>query len=191
MVETPDFESLYRGDRDPWRVASSPYEQRKQGVLLASLGSARYASAWDPFCGTGELVRRLAARCTLVRASDASAAAVQITRERCADRPNVAVSRLALPADPGFTGAPPDLVVLAESLYYLDGDGRRRTLALVSRLAAGTAEVMSLHWRHRAEDAWLSGADMQREIVDGLTAAGWAATVHHEEPDFVLDAFRR
>ncbi|MET1005759.1 MAG: SAM-dependent methyltransferase [Propionibacteriaceae bacterium] len=209
-MDPPDFDALYGGDPDPWQVNTSFYEQRKLGVVLASLTAARYSLAWDPACGTGELVTRLALRCDRVLATDASVEAVQIARRRCGGWSNVEVTRGVLPSPPppaeaeadaevdaqtevgaGVPADGPDLVVLAEFLYYLDQTARQQTLEMITACAAPAAEVMSLHWRHRAADAWLSGADMQSEISTTLTGLGWQRTVHHEEPDFVLDAFRR
>ena len=40
MIKVPDFEALYRRDADPWRVASSFYEQRKLDLVLAVLEPA-------------------------------------------------------------------------------------------------------------------------------------------------------
>ena len=61
MDET-DFDELYRGDPDPFGVDNRWYEQRKQQVLLASLGQPRYRLAWDCASGTGHLSAALAAR---------------------------------------------------------------------------------------------------------------------------------
>ena len=85
MVNVPDFDTLYRADPDPWQVASSFYEQRKRAVVLASLTRARYRSAWDPGCGTGELAVHLATRADSVLATDISGEAVRLTAARCAE----------------------------------------------------------------------------------------------------------
>lgn len=41
-----DLDSWYRDDPDPFAVRSSPYEQRKLAVVLASLTAPRYALVW-------------------------------------------------------------------------------------------------------------------------------------------------
>jgi Nodulation protein S (NodS) len=192
-IRTPDFDTLYEHDNDPWRVATSFYEQRKLGIVLACLASARYGLAWDPACGIGELAARLADRCDRVLATDASAIAVQIARNRCAAKSNVFLSQLALPAEDILLASPaePDVIVLAEFLYYLAPEDRDATLDVITKVAAGSAEVIALHWRHRPDDAWLSGAEMQAEIVDGLANRSWRHTQHHLDEDFILDGFRR
>lgn len=104
----PDFEAMYAADPDPWQVATSWYEQRKLGLVLAALRRPSYRLAWDAASGTGELAARIAARCGRVVATDASARAVQLTRRRVADAGalNVMVERSALPQRPQALAAP-------------------------------------------------------------------------------------
>ena len=63
MTGPPDFDAMYAADPDPWDVGGSSYEVRKRAVVLACLRRARYATAWDPACGTGHLTADVAARC--------------------------------------------------------------------------------------------------------------------------------
>lgn len=189
MTDVPDFDAVYRADPDPWRVLTSFYEQRKLEVVLASLGAAHYDRAWDPACGVGELAARLSERADAVLATDASVEAVRLTRARVAGRPTVAVRQLALPAAPGPESY--DLVALCEFLYYLGADDRRATLDLLDRVVSPTGELLSIHWRHKPHDAWLSGAAVQDEIDVHLRRHGWLRLVHHEDVDFVLATHRR
>jgi trans-aconitate methyltransferase len=71
------FDELFRLDADPWRTRTSWYEARKRALTLAALPDERYARAFEPGCGAGELTAALARRCAHVVASDASAAAVR------------------------------------------------------------------------------------------------------------------
>lgn len=189
MTDVPDFDSVYRADPDPWQVRSSFYEQRKLEVVLASLSAPTYDRAWDPACGVGELAARLGHRASSVLATDASVEAVRLTQARVADLATVAVRRHALPAAPGSELY--DLVALCEFLYYLDADHRRDTLDLVDRLVSPTGELISVHWRHKPHDAWLSGAAVQGEIDAHLQRRDWQRLVHHEDVDFVLASYRR
>src|SRR6476646_3912390 len=66
VVDETDFDALYRGNPDPFGVGNRWYEQRKQQVLLASLGQRRYRLAWDCASGTGHLSAALAPRCDSV-----------------------------------------------------------------------------------------------------------------------------
>ena len=58
----PNFERVYRDDPDPWRFATSAYEQRRYDITIACLPEARYRRAFEPACAIGELTRRLAVR---------------------------------------------------------------------------------------------------------------------------------
>jgi hypothetical protein len=190
-MDVPDFDAVYRADPDPWQVRSSFYERRKLDVLLACLSSPTYRAAWDPACGVGELAARLGARTDRVLATDASAEAVQLTRDRCGQLANVVVATQALPTPPPSDWPPFDLVVLSEFVYYLPDADRIATVDLVASVAADDAELVSLHWRHHPHDAWLSGADVQGEIGRRLTEHGWRPLVRHEDQDFVLGSFTR
>lgn len=194
MVDVPDFDALYRADPDPWQVAGSFYEQRKQAVLLACLTRPRYSAAWDPGCGTGELAAALTSRVDTVLATDASTEAVRITAERCADLPTVRTARLRQPASPepadltaGADGF--DLTVVAEFAYYLTSADRAAFWDVVDSSSAPAAEIVIIHWRHRPHDAYLSGLDVTLEGTHRLTEAGhrWMHRVRHDDQDFVLD----
>ncbi len=189
MTEIPDFDALYRAEPDPWSVRTSSYEQRKLSVILACLSRPRYVAAWDPACGVGELAFRLADRAARVLATDASAEAVALTRQRCADRAGVEVAQLRLPLPPPCTGL--DLIVLSEFCYYLEAADRRSMLTMINSVAAGDAEVLSVHWRFKPHDGWLSGESVQREIAGGLRRSGWTQTTHHLDTNFILDVHRR
>ncbi|SEP97896.1 class I SAM-dependent methyltransferase [Microlunatus flavus] len=185
----PDFDALYRADPDPWEVGTSAYERRKRAVVLACLRRDRYTLAWDPACGTGHLTADLASRCDQVHAADASAEAVRLTAERCADLP-VTVRHRALPAAPD-PGSRPDLVVVSEVFYYLSDAQRAATVALVDERAARACEVVAVHWDGAPDDAWLSGPAGQLELVSRLAERGWVHRIHHDDDGFLLDTLTR
>jgi SAM-dependent methyltransferase len=197
MVDVPDFDALYRSDPDPWQVAESFYERRKQAVLLACLTRPHYGAAWDPGCGTGELAAALAARADAVLATDSSVEAVRLTAGRCAQLTDVVTSaQLRQPARPELPPRAPhgfDLTVVAEFAYYLTGADRAAFWDVVDASAAPTAEVVIVHWRHRPHDAYLSGLDVTMEGTHRLTEAdhGWEHQVRHDDRDFVLDVLVR
>lgn len=191
MVNVPDFDELYRSDPDPWQVASSFYERRKQAVLLACLTRPHYTAAWDPGCGTGELAAALTERADTVLATDASTEAIRLTAGRCAGLPTVRTATLRQPGRPDLpadaTGF--DLTVVAEFAYYLTAADRRAFWDVVDSSSAPAAEVVIIHWRHRPHDAYLSGLDVTLEGTHRLTEAdhGWEHRVRHDDQDFVLD----
>jgi hypothetical protein len=187
MPDPIDFEDLYRRDPDPFAVASSWYERRKIDVVLAALAHPEYDVAWDCACGTGELAARLAARCTTVVATDASAEAVRLTARRTGSKPVVRCLVNRLPDVPDLPGAP-SLVVVSEVLYYLDDHAREQTCAALARSAS--QEIVGVSWRHHPGDAHVSGADSVAELDDTLRSNGWHRTLTHDEPDFLLWAWQ-
>ncbi len=191
MSGAPDFERLYRSDADPWRVASSHYEQRKLDLVLACLSRAHYALAWDPACGTGHLAARLATRATQVLATDLSETAVALSSEHCRGLGNVRLEVSALPAPPPADLPAPDLVLVSEFFYYLTDRQRVETLDVLDRVAGPACELLAVHWRHVPQDAWLGGAGAQQEIVSRLDARGWTHRLHHDDEEFVIDTLDR
>ena len=192
MTVVPDFEALYRGEPDPWRVGSSFYEQRKLALVLGALSRPRYEHAWDPASGTGHLAARLAARCRSVLATDGAAEAVKITQQACAGLDNVIVGKLALPeVETAAASGPFDLVVVSEFLYYLTDRDRAAALAGFEDLTGSGAELVAVHWRRHPHDAWLSGAAVQAEMSETLLGHGWQLGVRLEDPEFVLNSWHR
>jgi len=187
VVNVPDFEALYQTDADPWQVQSSFYEARKLDLVLACLSRPTYAAAWDPSCGVGELAARLASRAESVLASDASAQAVQLTRRRCRSAANVTALHLALPDPPPVDAGPFDLIVLSEFVYYLTDAQRAMALSAVRDMAAERAEVVAVHWRHHPSDAYLSGEQVQDEIVTQFKQWGGQHVIQHDDREFIID----
>lgn len=191
-ASAPDFDRLYEHDSDPWQVATSWYEQRKIAVVGACLGEQTYQHALDPACGTGHLVRAVAARCGTVLACDASAPAVDAALETCADLRNVTVQvrRLPYASEPALHG-PVDLLMLSEFLYYFQTPERRATLDSLLPLLAARVEVMTVHWRERPEDGTCGGDDVHLELRRYFTGRGFRHQVAHFDEEFVLDVFTR
>ncbi len=48
-----------------------------------------------------------------------------------------------------------------------------------------------MHWRHVPDDAFLSGAGAQAEVVARLAGLGWDHRLHHDDAEFVIDTLLR
>ncbi|WP_160145244.1 class I SAM-dependent methyltransferase [Phycicoccus sp. SLBN-51] len=188
-VQPPDFDAMYAADPDPWNVRDSWYERRKEAVVLALLARERYAHAWDAASGTGHLALALSRRCERVTASDASERAVALTRDLLSDA-SASVVVNALPEVPALEEAP-DLVVLAEVLYYLPEADRIRALDAVAAAARPSAELVVVHWRHHPDDAFLAGAAATEEADGVLRERGWERVVWHDDRHFVAASWVR
>ena len=188
-MQPPDFDAMYAADPDPWHVRDSWYERRKEAVVLALLARPRYAHAWDAASGTGDLALALSRRCERLTATDASTRATALTRDLLAETSaSVAVSRL--PQVPPLA-EPPDLVVLAEVLYYLLESDRLGALAAVEAAARPSAELVVVHWRHHPDDALLAGAAATEEADHVLRERGWERLVWHDDRHFVVASWAR
>jgi SAM-dependent methyltransferase len=179
-----DFDARYREDADPFGVRTRWYERRKTAGLLAVLAQERYALAWDAACGVGQVTEALAGRCDRVVASDASARAVELTRELTSADALVS----ALPEVPE-AAAEADLVVLSEVLYYLPADDRAAVARRVDALPRA-AEVVAVSWRAQAEDTWLSGSDSLVELGRSL-GPGWQELAWWRDVEFEIRSWTR
>ena len=108
---------LSRGG-DPWDFESSPYEQRKYDVTIASLPRFRYRSAYEPGCSIGVLTELLAPRCDRLLSTDIVPCAVQRAQRRLRGAPHVRIQERSIPDQ--WPAGLFDLVVLSEIAYYFD-----------------------------------------------------------------------
>lgn len=181
------FESLYRDSDDPYGLRTRWYEERKRALLLAALPHRRYASAYEPGCGAGELTVALAARCDHVLASDFNPQALASARARTAALSNVRLASHTLPQDFPHADGPFDLVVVSELGYFLTEDAMQ-TLAHCCAEALGDDGVLvACDWRPDFAARVLSTDAVHR----AFGATGLSRTVAHTESDFVLDLWCR
>ena len=185
------FEALYAASDDPWGVRESWYERRKRNLLLACLDRPRFASAFEPGCGNGEMSVALAARCDTVLACDGAASAVAAARRRLGDAalPGGAV-RIeqrslpdAWPLDETF-----DLIVISELAYYFDAAGVAALAAAVSATLADGGVLALCHWRHDFADR-VSATAAVHAAFHG--APGMHGVLRHKEDDFLLELLTR
>ncbi|MEO7243109.1 MAG: SAM-dependent methyltransferase [Variovorax sp.] len=187
------FEALYGASSDPYALRTRWYEARKRAVLLAALPLPRYASAYEPGCGIGELTAQLAPRCDRLLASDFNADAVAAARHRTAGMGHVAIERHVLPGDwpPLQAGLPLggqfDLIVLSEVGYFLDAAAMASIAGHCDRSLSQNGTLVACDWRPDFAERVLSTADVQAT----LATIGLGCIVRHEEDDFMLQIWSR
>lgn len=172
------FDEHYRRRPEGWRF-DGWYERRKRAVLLAALPHARYASALELGCATGELAADLAERADAVLGIDLAESALETARRAV---PQARFERRELPAE--WPEGRFDLIVMSELGYYLSPE---HLAELSERMIGALADdgVLALcHWRHPDRDAVLGGDAVHRAIIEAWPGSSVA---HHEEPDFVVD----
>lgn len=157
------FEELYRAEPDPWRFADDAYEHERYRRILAAVPAGRYATALEPGCSIGVLTRQLADHCGRVIAFDIAEYAVARARRRCADRPNVELSRGALPDD--LPTEPVDLVVLSEIGYYFELEALVALIRRIRDLLRPGGRVVAAHWLGSSADHVLHGRDVHATLA--------------------------
>jgi SAM-dependent methyltransferase len=185
------FDQLYAESADPYRFTTRWYERRKYAVSVALLPWARYRSGFEPGCSVGELTARLAPRCDALLSCDGAAAAVATAKARVAEFPQVSVEQRAVPAEwpqDAGSGAPFDLIVLSELLYYLsDGDLAHTLDRAVATLAPG-GTLLAVHWRRPVAFHPQTGDEVHAAIA---ARPELTLLADHREPDFLAQAYLR
>ncbi|MEH3116247.1 MAG: SAM-dependent methyltransferase [Methylorubrum populi] len=181
------FAEIYAADPDPWRFTSSAYEAEKYAATLAALPRAQYASALEIGCSIGVFTRALAPRCTALTALDIAEAALAAARDRCADRPQVAFVRGAVPEV--WPEGRFDLVVFGEMLYFLSPPDLARLVARVEASLEPGGDCVLVHWLGET-DYPLSGDAAAEGFIAGT--APFARVLHGARTDaYRLDVLRR
>jgi 2-polyprenyl-3-methyl-5-hydroxy-6-metoxy-1,4-benzoquinol methylase len=177
------FEALYRRHADPWKLATSDYEDRKYRATVAALGKRRFRNALEVGCSIGTLTERLAGCCDALLGVDFIEQALQAARQRCAHLPHVRFERRAIPAQ--WPSGAFDLIVLSEVLYFLSP----ADLNEVARRCATGAEpdrtVLMVNWR-RPNDGTMPG-DAAAEMLLGLLPASWKRIAVALNDDYRID----
>ncbi len=178
------FEAMYASDPDPWGFATRWYEQRKYALTMAALPAPRYHSVFEPGCSVGVLSSLLAPRCDRLLATEVIPAALEQARLRLRDFPNARLEPSAIPEE--WPDGSFDLIVLSEIAYYFDAETLGRIVGLVESTLSPDGTVVGVHWRG-VTDYPLRG-DTAHAIIDSHPRL--RRTVHHVEPDVVLDVWR-
>lgn len=139
------FEDMFKGDADPWKLETSPYEAAKFDRSIRALGGRSYANGLEVGCAGGSLTARLAPRTTRLLAVDISPTAVERARLRCAEWPNVRVEEMAFPEAAPQTGGF-DIVVLSEVAYYWADEDLDLAACEIRRLLASGGDLLLVHW---------------------------------------------
>jgi SAM-dependent methyltransferase len=178
------FDQLYRENDDPWRIRNRWYERRKRALLLAALPHERYARAFEPACGNGELTAALAPRCAELLATDINEDAVALTRERVAEFAHVTVKHM--PMSGAWPDGPLDLVVISEVGYYLGETQLSDVLTRIRDTLSPDGAVVACHWRHPIDGWTLDGEDVHA-ILRGRM--GMPLLGHYWDDDMMLDVW--
>jgi SAM-dependent methyltransferase len=115
------FEAVYTRWNDPWASASPRYryQRRKYEQVAGMLSGRRFRRALDLGCGLGLLAQFLAPQVDELLGLDIAEAAIERARQRAAAFPNLRFEQADILDLPGTLDRGFDLVLLADTLYYL------------------------------------------------------------------------
>jgi len=182
------FEEAYTKSADPWASAARRYryQQRKYEQIMALLPDRRFRHALDLGCGLGLLSQRLAERSDAVLGIDIASAALGHARQRGAGVANLSFAQgdvLDLPVE---LNRQFDLVVVADTLYYLSPLSDTLLKALSARLAdllmPDGVCLLANHFFFAAD----SDSRLTRRIHDAFTwSPRFTALSHHRKAFFL------
>lgn len=180
-VDLDAFEERYRQNADPWEFASSPYEQRKYDLTVASLPRRAYRRCFEPGCSVGALTERLAVVCDEVVAMDTSPTVVATAQQRLAGLRGVSIVAGAIPEQ--WPLGEFDLIVFSEIGYYWDSDSWAGVVEIGRSHLSSGGHVAGVHWLGHSPDHVLNGFDVHRVLDDVLGEP----IVSHRDQQFILD----
>lgn len=132
------FEAAYAGASDPWQSANLRYSYQRwkyQSLIAALPDGRRFARVLDLGSGLGGLSVSLLQVSDQVLGLDIAQAAVDQARQRAGMRPGLTFAQGDVDAlDPALDGRF-DLVVVADTLYYLDDLDDPRLKSIAARIA--------------------------------------------------------
>jgi len=181
------FAGLYGGSDDPYQLRTRWYEERKRNLLLAALPAQRYAHAYEPGCGIGELTVALSKRCDELLAADFSERATEIASQRTRGLRNVRIEQHHLPDDWPHDAGPFDLIVLSELGYFLDESAMRSLAGCCRHSLTAEGTLVACDWRPDFKERALS----TDAVHAALAALGLTRIARHEEDDFLLQVWSR
>jgi predicted TPR repeat methyltransferase len=187
------FDELYATSPDPFGAALPQYRYQRQKYqrMLAMLPGRRYGDVLDIGCGLGVLTRQLAPFGEKILGLDISNTAVTEARERSAGFTNLEFAQDDVMAfDPGRRQF--DLVVLADTLYYLAplSDDRLKTIAgkMHDLLAPGGILLLVNHFFFTVDPA----SRMTREIHNAFRwSSGLNQVAEHKYAFFLASLLER
>lgn len=189
------FDAVYGPDGDPWLSGDARfrYQRRKYDVLAGLLPDRRYRSVLDLGAGLGLLGRRLAARADSVLGVDISQAAVERARLLHAGQANMRFEQGDVQHLPPAWAGRFDLILLADTLYYLpppltDATLKAVALAVAAMLAPGGLCLLANHFFFAADpDSRLS-----RRVHQAFAwSPGFCVVSEHRRPFYLASVLAR
>lgn len=186
-LEPSYFEQLYAGDDDPWKFASSAYEQAKYAATLAAIPRRSITSAFEIGCSIGILTRQLAPLCDRLLAVDVAEAPLEKARMYCRDLPHVAFRRLQIPEQ--WPSEQFNLILMSEVLYYLSFRDIANVAQRTRNSLSADGAVLLVHWT--GETDYPCSGDQAAEAFTKAVADWLPLVMHQRAPEYRIDLLAR
>ena len=187
------FDQLYAGLNDPFGAELSQYryQQRKYNSLLSMLPRRPYRNVLDVGCGLGTFTRKLAPFAEHILGTDISAEAIGQARKLSTQLPNITFAQQDV-LDSSQREASFDLIVLADTLYYIDP----RTDVSLKSIASSLSTTLAPGGLLLLVNHYFFGIDLSsrgtREIHDAFRWASHLERVaEYRRPFFLATLLRR
>ncbi len=183
MSAQPYFDEVHAVD-DPFGYRSRWYEERKRGMLMASLTRRSFQRGWEMGCSNGVLTEALAGRCERLLATDISPRAIFQARRSLAHLPHVQVHCAQHPRQ--LPAGRFDLIVCSEMGYYL---GRDALLELRDGVQAALKDgglLVACHWLPSFNGRATGSMVVHEQLGKGLQEA-----FCYRDSDFILQGWAR
>lgn len=190
------FENAYSSFHDPWASADSRYRYQadKYAHLMTCLPvGRRFTRALDLGCGLGMLSLKLAEHADAVVGVDIAQAAVDRAAERAKGRGNLIFQQADVLDLPSSFDGRFDLVVIADTFYYLPPPITPSTL---ERMAVRVAQLLVPGGICLLADHYFVGIDpasrLSRRIHNAFVQSPhFAATLAHSRPFYLVTMLTR
>jgi SAM-dependent methyltransferase len=183
------FEAAYVATSDPWGSASLRYgyQRRKYDHIVALLPSRQFRHALDLGCGLGLLSQRLTARADETLGLDVADAAIKLARAYAKGVSGLTFAQADLMDLPRELNRRFDLVVIADTLYYLSPLDNE----LLKMLAGRIADLLAPGGICLIADHFFFSVDLDsrisRRIHDAFSCSPRFSVIsHHRQPFFLV-----
>jgi len=187
------FEATYAATSDPWGSASLNYgyQRRKYDHIVGLLPPRRFRQALDLGCGLGLLSQRLAARADETLGLDIADAAITLARAHAKDVGRLTFAQADVMDLPRELDGRFDLVVVADTLYYLSPLDNK----LLKTLACRIADLLAPGGICLIADHFFFSADVDSRTSRRIhNAFSWSprfsVVSHHRKPFFLVTVLK-
>jgi predicted TPR repeat methyltransferase len=184
------FEDVYNKKGDPWDFETSQYEANKYAATLNVLNGAVYKNAFEIGCSIGVFSKMLVAKCQKLLSVDVAEVALQKTKARLKDFPDVKIEKMIIPKQ--FPSDQFDLIVMSEVGYYFTMPDLTTIKEKIIANLAPNGLLLLVHWTPIVPDYPLTGDIVHNQFIE-ISGEGkiFKHLINQREHTYRLDLFQK